>query len=159
MQKDASKVPNCHLVVFFILVLFSRDELGWFVFGAPQIFAIESLGLAVIITEDQALHFPYLTASYEMLCSQISMPVSVHDQGVDCLQQLLEDHHAILLRKDLFGDVLGEVAIIRFGDQAHQFFIRDLCAYGKEVLLEYHVIQILENLGIELEALIISLLL
>jgi hypothetical protein len=95
VHENRSQIPDSHGVVFIIAVLLPRDELRWLMLGAPQIFAVEPIGVAVIFIVDQAFQSPQLAAFDEVLGSQVSVPVPVHDQRIDGFDDLVEDGEAV----------------------------------------------------------------
>ena len=96
VHQNRSEIPDSHGVVLIIAVLLPRDEFRWLMLGAPEIFAAEPIGLAVIFIVDQAFQFPQLAAFDEVLGPQVSVPVSVHNQRIGSFHDLVEDGEAVL---------------------------------------------------------------
>jgi hypothetical protein len=82
------------------------------------------------------------------------VPVPVHPERVDCLHDLVEDIEAVLFGEGLIPDELGEVAVVGFCDVPDHFFIGDLGEYLEEVFFEGVVVEVFEDFGVELEALV-----
>ena len=122
--------------------------------GAPQILGVEPVGLAVVLIEDQTFQFPHLAAPYEVLCPQVSVPVSIHSDRVDCFHDLVEDREAVLFVEGLIIDVLFEIEVIGFCDISNYLLIGHLCQYLQEVFLEDIIFEIFQDFGVELETLI-----
>lgn len=85
-----------------------------------------------------------------MLGPQVSVPVAIHINGVNCSDDLIEDIDNILISQYIFLYALKQVAIIRLSDVSNKFLIRNSRLDIQHILLEGTISHIFQYLSIEL---------
>lgn len=158
MHKYAAKVPDSHLTVLLIFVIFPRDELRSLMLGAPKVLTVNSIGLAVVLIIDQALQFPQLPNPHKMLCAKVPMPIPIHIHRVNCPNDLIEDIADVLIPQDLLLYALKQVTIVRLSDVSNQFLIGYYRLDIEYIFLEDTIRNILQDFSIELQTFIKAVL-